>query len=52
MGRRAPPTTDTNLHFPSKLRVHSAGAEPSVFEVVLRDQNNYKVFPMVSKNTV
>ena len=44
--------TNENLHFLSKLLVYSAGAAPSVFYVILRDQNDYQIFPTVSQNTL
>jgi len=43
---------NANLHLLSKLLVCNAGAGPSVFYVILRDQNDYQIFPTVSQNTV
>jgi len=44
--------TTAKLNFLSKLLVHSVGAGPRVFYVILRDQNDYQIFPTVSQNTV
>ena len=44
--------TNANLHFLSKLLVYSAGAGPSLSYFILRDQNDYQIFPTVSQNTV
>jgi len=44
--------TKAKLHFLSKLLVYSAGAGPSVFCAILRDQIDHQIFPTVSQNTV
>ena len=46
------PLTKANLHFLSMLLVYSAGAEPSGFQVALRDQKGSHIFSTVSRNTV
>jgi len=45
--------TQTYIFYGNCLcKLCSADAEPSVFQVVLRDQNDYQIFPTVSQNTV